>query len=203
MWREIDPGDFVTVVSGLPRSGTSMMMQMLEAGGIPALTDGARPANEDNPRGYYELERVKQVRHDKEWVAQAHGRAVKVISSLLCELPAGHRYKVVFMRRRMPEVLASQRAMLERRGEVAAAQADDEAMARRLASHLREVEGELARRPDMQVLEVWYHEVVEDPAGQAARIAAFLEGRANPAAMARACDRTLWRQRSPGGGEAR
>jgi hypothetical protein len=187
--------DAVIVVSGLPRSGTSMVMQMLEAGGVPVLTDGVRQANEDNPRGYYELERVKQARQDTSWVAQARGKAVKVVSPLLSELPTGHCYRVVFVRRRMAEVLASQRAMLRRRGEAAAAQVDDEAMGERFERHLREGEAELARRPDTEVLYVWHHEVMADPLGQSERVAAFVGGRADAAAMARACDPALWRQR--------
>lgn len=110
--------DHVVVVSGLPRSGTSMMMKMLEVGGLSPLIDGEREADEDNPKGYYEFERVKQLpKGDYGWLEDARGRVVKVISGLLVHLPPTHDYRVVFMRRAMPEILASQRKMLVRRGE--------------------------------------------------------------------------------------
>ena len=110
--------EFITVVSGLPRSGTSMMMKMLEAGGIPPVTDELRTADEDNPKGYYEFERVKAMdQGDTSWVVGARGKVVKVISALLKHLPPGEQYRVVFVRRNMPEILASQRKMLIHRGE--------------------------------------------------------------------------------------
>ena len=108
----------IIVVSGLPRSGTSMLMKMLDAGGVPPLTDNIRTADEDNPKGYYEFERVKALdKGDTAWVADAHGKSVKVISALLKHLPADQSYRVVYVRRNMDEILASQRKMLVRRGE--------------------------------------------------------------------------------------
>ena len=106
----------ITIVSGLPRSGTSMMMGMLEAGGMAVLTDHVRTADEDNPRGYYEFERVKQIEHDQAWLPEAHGKVVKMIAALLKHLPPGYRYKIIFLQRHLEEVLASQRRMLVRRG---------------------------------------------------------------------------------------
>src|SRR5262245_30589474 len=108
--------DVVTIVSGLPRSGTSMMMKMLEAGGLDPVTDNIRTADEDNPKGYYELEKVMELKNDKSWVPDAKGKVIKVISALLQDLPGDHAYRVVFMQRNMHEVLASQRQMLIRRG---------------------------------------------------------------------------------------
>ena len=119
LWSTIEmsfqPGSFVTLVSGLPRSGTSMMMQMLHAGGIPAVTDNIRLADKDNERGYYELEAVKRTKDDASWLRDAPGKAVKVIYLLLYDLPTDYTYRVIFMNRNLDEVLASQRAMLERR----------------------------------------------------------------------------------------
>src|SRR5688572_12632893 len=114
-WR----GPPVIVVSGLPRSGTSMMMRMLEAGGIPILSDGERPADVDNPFGYYEDARVLDLagRPDRRWVAQARGRALKVVSHLLAHLPHENVYDVILMRRELGDVIASQNRMLERLGE--------------------------------------------------------------------------------------
>src|SRR3984957_677590 len=101
-------GPMITIVSGLPRSGTSLMMQMLEAGGMAVLSDGERKADTDNPKGYLEWERVKQLPKDPGLIAQAEGKVVKVISQLLLSLPGGHEYRVVFMQRALPEVLKSE-----------------------------------------------------------------------------------------------
>jgi hypothetical protein len=188
---------FVTVVSGLPRSGTSMLMRMLDAGGMPVLTDAVRGADDDNPRGYFEFERVKRLAEDKEWVALAEGRAVKVISFLLAELPPGRAYRVLFVRRALPEVLASQRAMLARRN---AAPADPEADDRRMAAlyrkHLLQVRGWLAARPEIQVLFVDHGSAIARPADTARAVAAFLGGGLDVGAMAAAVDPGLHRQRS-------
>ncbi len=107
----------IIIVSGLPRSGTSLMMQMLEAAGLSILSDNERRADDDNPRGYYELEKVKALNRDNSWIDEAEGKVVKAISLLLYDLPADRQYKIVFMTRRMEEILASQSAMLQRRGE--------------------------------------------------------------------------------------
>src|SRR5215211_3521881 len=108
--------EFLTIVSGLPRSGTSMMMRMLETGGLPVLTDHVRTPDDDNPNGYYEFEAVKQTKEDDSWLEGTEGKAVKMVYRLLYDLPADHSYRVLFMRRKLEEVLASQRVMLERHG---------------------------------------------------------------------------------------
>src|SRR5262249_56905877 len=106
----------IVVVSGLPRSGTSLMMQMLQVGGMPLLIDDLRPPDADNPNGYWEYEPVKCLQQDNFWIPKAEGKAVKVISALLQYLPPQHTYKIIFMQRPLPEILASQTVMLERRG---------------------------------------------------------------------------------------
>src|ERR1700704_3311791 len=106
----------ITIVSGLPRSGTSLMMQMLDAGGLPVLSDGERKADTDNPKGYLEWERIKQLPKDPTLIAEAEGKAVKVISQLILSLPEGHQYQIILMQRPLPEVLKSQDEMLRRRG---------------------------------------------------------------------------------------
>src|SRR6266704_120595 len=116
---------WITIVSGLPRSGTSLMMQMLSAGGMPILTDGVRAADEDNPRGYLEFEAVKRTKEDSTWVAGASGKAVKMVYLLLHDLPAGNEYSVILMRRDIREVIASQRAMLARLGKQGADVTDE------------------------------------------------------------------------------
>src|SRR3954447_18572069 len=164
----------VIVVSGLPRSGTSLMMNMLQAGGVPIVTDELRTADDDNPKGYFELEQVKQLsKGDVAWVSGAHGKAVKVISALLEHLPPSSAYKIVFMRRRLPEVLASQRKMLERRGEPTDT-VPDQMMASLFEKHLQKIEGWMASQPNIDVLYVPYHELAEAPETHVDQIVAFL-----------------------------
>lgn len=186
----------ITIVSGLPRSGTSMMMQMLEAGGMAILTDSLREADFDNPKGYYEFERVKQLpKGDHVWLEQAQGKAVKVITALLEHLPPDHHYKVIFMRRRMAEILASQRQMLVRRGEDPD-KADDEELARLFEKHLQKVEGWLVAQPHVDVLDVDYNAVLADPIPHVRRINAFLGGFLDEEAMVAAVDAELYRNRA-------
>ncbi len=185
----------VIVVSGLPRSGTSMMMKLLEAGGLTVITDGERPADTDNPKGYYEFERVKQLdKGDVAWVAEAQGKVVKVISALLEHLPAGYDYRVLFMHRAMPEVLASQRKMLERRGEDPDKIGDAE-LAALLAKHVQRVKAWLARQPHFQTLDVDYNAMVADPRPFIRQINAFLGGKLDEGAMWEAVDPQLYRNR--------
>jgi hypothetical protein len=189
----------LVVVSGLPRSGTSMMMKMLEAGGIPPLTDALRAADRDNPKGYYELERVKQLdKGDTGWLPEAEGKAVKVISALLQHLPADYDYRVIFMERHMPEILASQRKMLAHRGEDAE-KMDDARMAELFARHVEQVRGWLAQQPNFDVLYVHYSDVLADPESEARRVNDFLGNRLHYEAMAEVVDPDLYRNRRPAG----
>jgi len=190
----------VIVVSGLPRAGTSMMMQMLAAGGIEVLSDDARGADESNPKGYLEYAPVKGLVRDAGWVEQARSRAVKVIAQLLPYLPREHHYKVIFMERDLDEVLDSQQGMLERLG---AEGGDRETLAEPYRRQLELVHPQLARRGEVEVLRVPYRGVVEAPADQARRVADFLAvGKAGdePALAvekaAAAVDRALYRQRA-------
>ena len=185
----------VTVVSGLPRSGTSMMMQVLEAGGLPPLTDRTRAADRDNPKGYYELEVVKKTRNDSSWLAEAKGKAVKIIYLLLYDLPAGHTYHVIFMRRRMEEVLASQKSMLERQKKEGSS-LPPEKLARVYEEQIRKVDAWLADQPDFHVLDVDYNQMVADPAPRVEQINEFLGGSLDTQAMVRAIDPDLYRQRN-------
>ncbi len=187
---------FVAVVSGLPRSGTSMMMKMLEAGGIPPITDNIRTADEDNPKGYYEFERVKQMdKGDIDWVPDARGKSVKVISALLKYLPNDEQYRVVFQRRNIDEILASQRKMLIRRGEDPD-KVDDAEMTALFNKHLRQTEKWLADQANMQVLYVHYSDVLANPEPNAIKINQFLGGALNVEAMAEVVDPHLYRNRT-------
>ncbi|HNT78081.1 MAG TPA: sulfotransferase family protein [Anaerolineae bacterium] len=186
----------VVVVSGLPRSGTSMMMKMLEAGGLEVLTDHIRTPNEDNPKGYYEFERVKKLPDgDVAWLPEAQGRVVKIISALLKHLPPTHTYKVLFMRRRMSEILASQQQMLVRRGE-ATDKVSDEEMTRLFEKHLEETFAWMAQQPNLTCLEVDYNAMLADPRPQVAQLQAFLDMDLDTQAMLAVVDPELYRQRA-------
>jgi hypothetical protein len=186
--------NFITVVSGLPRSGTSMMLRMLAAGGLPILTDGVRGADEDNPHGYLEWEGVKSLQRDASWVAAARGNAVKVIYYFLRDLPLDCRYRVIFMRRDLDEVLASQSAMLRRRG-VHEQGPDDARMKRLFANELQEIDTWLASQPAFSVLNVEYRAVLGGPLAQAGLVSSFLEGGLDCQAMASGVDPSLYRSR--------
>ena len=185
----------VIIVSGLPRSGTSMMMSMLVAGGIKAMTDSIRTADEDNPKGYFELEKVKELAKDHQWLSDAEGRAIKIISALLKHLPRDYHYKIIFMRRDMKEILASQRQMLIRRGEPTDT-ISDERMAEMFRKHLGEVESWLAKQANVEVVYVNYNQMLDAPSQPIAAINAFLGGALDTAAMASVVDKTLHRQRA-------
>ena len=190
----MDP-DTIVVVSGLPRSGTSMMMKMLEAGGLHVLTDEIRTADEDNPKGYYEFERVKQIESDRAWLQDAQGKAVKMVGALLKHLPAGYRYKIIFMERKMEEVLASQREMLVRRGEPTD-RISDEKLGALFHRHVEQIRSQIAERPEMEVLYVRYSDVLAEPANQADRVNLFLGNALDADRMARVVDPSLYRQRA-------
>jgi len=185
----------ITVVSGLPRSGTSMMMKMLEAGGIPPLTDQLRTADIDNPKGYYEFERVKQMdKGDTAWLPEARGKVVKVISYLLQYLPAGHAYRVVFVRRDIPEILASQRKMIINRGEDPD-QMDDAQVEALFKKHLAGIESWMAKQPHIRVLYLRYADMLANPLPEIGRLNNFLGGKLDTSAMAVVVDPNLYRNR--------
>ena len=185
----------ITIVSGLPRSGTSMMMKVLEAGGMEVFTDNLRVADEDNPKGYFELEQVKALKDGEDsWVKDAPGKVVKVISSLLEYLPSTYEYKIIFMRRAIPEILASQKQMLIRRGEPS--DGDDQQMAGIFQEHLKRVRVWLANQPNMDVLYVDYNELMGNPDPKIKAVAEFLGLSENLDAMLAVPDKKLYRQKA-------
>ena len=194
-------GDEVIVVSGLPRSGTSMMMKMLDAARLPIMTDHERTADEDNPKGYYEDERVKDLAEmdEKGWLKDARGKVIKVVSSLLNHLPEDNRYKVVFMRRNLHEVLASQTKMLDRRDEES--HTEDQALLEMYEAHLGKVEFQLRFRPNFEAFYLDFADVVQDPAAEAARLADFVGGGLDVNRMAGVVDGSLYRNRRTVDGE--
>src|SRR5271166_1560743 len=181
----------ITIVSGLPRSGTSLMMQMLAAGGLSILSDGERKADTDNPRGYLEWERIKQLPKDPGCIAEAEGKAVKVISQLLLSLPAGRDYRIIFMQRPLPEILKSQDEMLARRGNRGAA--GNSVIADAFQRHLTEVHKWLAGKPSVAVLRMDYHRILREPQAAAEAVADFLKVPLNVEAMTQQVDANLYR----------
>ena len=185
----------VVVVSGLPRSGTSMMMRMLDVGGLSVLIDNIRTPNEDNPKGYYEFERVKKMPDgDFEWLKDAQGRVVKVLAVLLTHLPDNYSYKVLFMRRNMQEMLDSQRAMLMRRGEVTD-RVDDYEMARLFEEHLIDLYAWMDAKSNVRYLEVDYNAVLNDPFYWVEKVQQFLDIKLDVPGMISVVDPALYRQR--------
>ena len=189
-------GGPVILVSGLPRSGTSMLMQMLEKAGMPIVTDKIRTPDEDNPKGYHEFERIKELdkTSDKSWLKNYRGQVIKTISFLLQDLPLDLNYQVLFMRRNIEEVLRSQNKMLERNGAPGAV-VPDEKMRQNYEFHLKKVYYRLDRTPNFQALYLDYPAIVEDPLREARRISAFLGRRLDVEAMAGAVNSGLYRNR--------
>ena len=185
---------FVTIVSGLPRSGTSMMMQMIEAGGIPVLTDHQRTRDEDNPKGYYEFEPVKKTRDDPSWVPTARGKVVKVIYSLLYDLPLEYEYRVIFMERNIYEVLASQKRMLQRSGKTGANLSDDK-LAELFKGQLNKFNHWIHNHRSFTMLPVNYSDIVTAPQLLAEKINTFLDGGLDIQSMVRAVDPALYRNK--------
>ncbi len=182
----------IVIVSGLPRSGTSLMMQMLQSGGIEIVTDHIRTADTDNPRGYYEFEQVKKIKHDASWLPAARGKAVKMISQLLYDLPPTENYRIIFMERDLDEVLQSQEKMLQRLGRPAAPRTE---IREAYTLHLRRLNDWLARQPNMKVLCVSYNELIQGEDEPARRVSQFLGGWVDVHKMVQSVDPALYRNR--------
>ena len=197
MLRRRKYGEDVIVVSGLPRSGTSMMMKMLDATGLPIMTDHQRTADEDNPKGYYEYERVKDLKQetDKSWVRQARGKVLKVISHLLEDLPDENFYRVILMRRDFDEIIASQNKMLNRRGEENPVE-DDEAKESYIR-HLVDVRFMVRKRANFEMIEVEFGRALQAPEEFVAEVNDFLGGGLDIDAMMAVVDPELYRNRKP------
>lgn len=199
VYRRLRYGEPLIVVSGLPRSGTSMMMQMLGAGGIEVIADFERAADPDNPEGYYELERVKKIDggEDTAWLSGIRGKAIKIVSHYLRYLPDTNNYRVIFVHRNLDEILASQAKMLDRRGEDEGV--EDARMKELYIDHLAKAARVLASRPCFATLDLQHRETISDPAAAAARVNRFLGGSLDVQAMATVVDPDLYRNRAPAG----
>jgi hypothetical protein len=182
----------IIIVSGLPRSGTSLMMQMLDKGGIEVVTDNIRTADTDNPRGYYEFEMVKKIKQDASWLPQTRGKVFKMVSQLLYDLPSSERYRILFMERDLDEILLSQEKMLKRLGRSVAPR---EQMKQSYTLHLQRLHEWLGRQENCEILRVSYNDLVEQPQVQAERVHSFLGAKANVERMAQTVDCSLYRNR--------
>jgi hypothetical protein len=186
----------IAVVSGLPRSGTSMLMRMLAEGGLPTLTDGLRQADQHNPGGYYEYERVKRLdKGEIDWLPDARGKAVKIVSALLGDLPPDYDYRVIFMQRHLDEIVRSQMLMLASDGKSSGSVSPDELQSR-YRQHMQSVMHWISQQPHVQVLYVHYNQLIIDPAQYAAEIADFLHYPLDQFKMAAVVDPSLYRNRS-------
>ncbi|SFI64848.1 sulfotransferase domain-containing protein [Planctomicrobium piriforme] len=186
----------IIVVSGLPRSGTSLMMAMLVQGGIPAVTDEIRHADPDNPRGYFEFEQVKQLKTDHTWLPNARGKCVKIVSPLLYHLPPTETFRVIFMQRDLDEVIASQEKMLQRRGQPVP---PAEKMRAAFEVHLDRLQTWLTAQRHIQLLPVSYNHLMTNPTPLLPHIAAFLDDQADITKMQTAIDTSLYRNRGGAG----
>ncbi len=184
----------ITIVSGLPRSGTSMMMKILEAGGMEIVTDNIRKANEDNPHGYYEYEKVKEIKEDTSWLKETRGKAFKMISQLLYDLPPNESYKVIFMQRAMNEILASQKKMLERSGNNKD-EISDKKMGEFFNKHLSKIMEWLEGRNYVDVLFVNYNNLMAEPDEQIKPLNQFLNGKLHVEQAIKVIDQSLYRNR--------
>ncbi len=171
------------------------MMQMLAAGGLPAMTDGQRAPDDDNPRGYLELEAVKRTKQDPSWLNEADGKVVKLVHLLLYDLPAARQYRVVLMRRNITEVLASQRKMLDRHGKSGAA-VPAEQLKTIFEGQLAKLTSWLQQQTNFSMIEIDYNALVADPRPHIAKLNAFLGGALDEAAMLAAVDPSLYRNRA-------
>jgi len=187
--------EVITIVSGLPRSGTSLMMSMLEAGGMMILTDNKRTADIDNPEGYHEYEQVKDLaKGNYSWLSKARGKGVKVISTLLPYLPMQHRYRIIFMRRNMAEILASQKKMIINRGEDPD-KIPDTQMTQIFEKNLRQVDEWINSHPNITKLEISYNQLLDDPEPLVHQVNQFVGGNLDMNKMLDVINPNLYRQR--------
>ena len=184
----------ITIVSGLPRSGTSMMMQMLQAGGMEPLVDDIRKADEDNPKGYYEYEAAKKVTKQIPWLDEAEGKVVKVVYALLYNLPQDREFKVIFMKRKMEEILASQQKMLQRLGREKN-DANYEQMGQIFTKHIEKAEAWLSGRDNIDTLYVHYSDAIQNPEENVKKINDFFGDKLNIEKMMSVVDGSLYRQK--------
>jgi len=188
----------ITIVSGLPRSGTSMMMQMLVKGGMQAFTDGKREADENNKKGYFEHELIKSLGQNKQVLRQVGDKVVKIISHLLFHLPHIYKYKIVFMDRVIEEVMTSQHKMLGRLGkEGGVDKANSTALLKTFEDSRKKAIDWCNKHPKyVEILLVPYAETIKTPLEQAKKVNKFLGGHLDELKMASVVDKSLYREKT-------
>jgi len=187
--------DKIIIVSGLPRSGTSMMMEMLEKGGLEVLTDEVRKPDEDNPKGYYEYERVKQLPEDTDWLNKAKGKAVKVLGELIKHLPDNYEYNIVFMERNLEEIIESQTKMLKRKGKDPEDISKEE-LRETFKNYRKILKKQISSNPGMEVIYVDYNDIMSHPEPVIESISAFFDGELDTDEMLSVIDEELYRNRA-------
>ncbi len=184
----------ITVVSGIPRSGTSLMMQMLEAGGMPILSDHSRKADENNLRGYYEYEKVKGLMRDNSWLEQAEGKAVKIIAPLMLYLPDEFEYAVIYMERDMSEIIRSQNTMLEKLRKKSVP-SNTTVLMETFSRQIDKSKSFLLEKDNFRTLDLCYNDIIVDPARHAQEIDTFFQMRLAVNKMAAVVEPPLYRTR--------
>lgn len=186
----------IVVVSGLPRSGTSMVMSMLKAGGVQVITDHQRSADIDNPNGYFEYERVKLLKNDNSWLESCKGKAIKIISPLLYYLPDNLSYKIIFIYRDLDEVLASQQKMIMHNNKQK--NTDDLSLKSTFKKHLKEIYHWLEVKSNMEILHIEYEKIIFNSIACSNIINDFLKLDLSLEAMANSVNSDLYRNRFVG-----
>jgi len=187
--------ELITIVLGFPRSGTSMVMRMLEAGGKKVVTDNIKKADEDNPKGYYEFERVKKIKEDSSWLEDTKGKVFKMVSMLLYELPKDQNYRVIFMKRNMDEMISSQRKMLERQ-KPEQSDVDYKKMASLYEKYLRDIKPWLETQENIDVIYISYNDLIANPLENLTNLSRFLDNRLEVDSMLKILDKSLYRNRA-------
>jgi hypothetical protein len=183
------------IVSGLERSGTSLLMQILQAGGVPTAFDvESRPPDDNNPRGYFELEGGKVINRLMDGtfpLADYKGKFIKITAYGLKFLPLG-TYRIIYTERNIEEVMDSMEKMAKIRDEK---REDTKTSFIKLNEMIK---GIITKREDIDVLFVNYNQIVADPRSQIKRICEHFDwGKANLAVMISTVDESLYRKRRP------
>ncbi len=186
----------ITIVSGVPRSGTSMMMRMLAAGGMEIVVDNIRKADEDNPQGYYECEKVKKLKEDNTWLKDTYGKSIKVISMLLSDLPKDHTYKVIFMKRELKEIIDSQNIMLQRREREDVSKLDENIIGKSFEKHVYAIERWIEKQDNMNIIYINYNDMINNARENVYIVTNFLGNDLNMKKMIEVVDKNLYRVRS-------
>lgn len=193
MYLHNEPKKIITIVSGIPRSGTSMMMKMLRAGGMDLVNDGLRQADKNNLNGYFEYEKVKNLKEDNSWISIAEGKAIKVLFNFLYFLPQTHKFKIIFMQRDMKEILASQNKMLSVLGK--SNLVNDDRMSLLFDSEIEKIKKWIGKQNNIETLYVSYNQILENPIVSCEDVKRFVSRNLEIEKMTKTVDRALYRNK--------